>query len=51
MPTTPLTDLAATAGLRAFQEGASRIPGNLVLPLARAARRRMRARPAVQAAS
>ena len=51
VPTTPLTDLAATAGLRAFQEGASRIPGHLMLPVARAARRRMRARPATQAAS
>jgi uncharacterized protein (DUF2236 family) len=42
MPGTPLTDLAATAGLRAFQETASRLPGQvLLLPAARAAQRRM----------
>jgi uncharacterized protein (DUF2236 family) len=47
VPDTPLTDLAATAGLRAFQEGASRIPGQLLLPAARAASRRLRARQPV----
>lgn len=45
VPATPLTDLAATAGLRAFQESTSRIPGHLLLPAARAARR-LRPRPA-----
>lgn len=46
LPATPLTDAAATAGLHAFQQGASRIPGQLLLPAARAARRRMQARSA-----
>ena len=44
VPSTPLTDLAATAGLRAFQEGATRIPGQLLLPVVR---RMQAARPAV----
>ncbi|MGE5136186.1 MAG: oxygenase MpaB family protein [Gemmatimonadota bacterium] len=49
VPSTPLTDLAATAGLRAFQESASRIPAQLLLPALRAARRGQAARPAVPA--
>lgn len=45
-PGSPLTDVAATAGLRAFQEAGRRIPGQL-LPAARAVDRRLRARQAV----
>lgn len=49
MPGSPLTDLGATVGLRAFQEAATRIPGQYLLPAARAAQRRMRAaNPAVR---
>lgn len=40
MPGSPLTDLAATAGLRTFQETASRVPAHLLLPAVRLARRR-----------
>jgi uncharacterized protein (DUF2236 family) len=47
VPSTPLTDLAATAGLRAFHQSAR----HLLVPAARAARRRLGARPAAQAAS
>lgn len=51
MPGSPLTDLAATAGLRAFQEGASRIPAQLLLPAARVARRRLPGRASGPAAT
>ncbi|MDR0344653.1 MAG: DUF2236 domain-containing protein [Nocardiopsaceae bacterium] len=43
-PGSPLTDVAATAGLRAFQEAGRRVPGQLLLPAARAAHRLIRAR-------
>ena len=43
MPGSPLTDLGATVGLRTFQETATRLPGQVLLPAARLARRRMRA--------
>ena len=43
-PGSPLTDLAATASLRAFQETGSRVPGQLLLPAARAARQLIRER-------
>lgn len=45
-----LTDVAATAGLRAVQEAGRRVPGQLLLPAARAAYRRSRAREAECAA-
>jgi uncharacterized protein (DUF2236 family) len=41
LPGSPLTDLGATAALRAFQEGFSRVPGQLLPPAARAARHRL----------
>jgi uncharacterized protein (DUF2236 family) len=45
-PGSPLTDLAATAGLRALREGVNRVPGDLfILPAARAARARIRSGP------
>jgi uncharacterized protein (DUF2236 family) len=44
IPASPLTDLAATAGLRALREGTRGVPGKLlVLPAARAASARVRA--------
>lgn len=50
MPGSPLTDLAATAGLRAFQEAATRGGGQLLLPAARAASRLRRVLDAITAA-
>jgi uncharacterized protein (DUF2236 family) len=47
LPGSPLTDLGATAGLRAFRETAAR--GQSLLPVARAARRAMRTRSAAAA--
>ncbi len=51
VPTTPLADLAATAGLRAVQEGVTRIPWPLPAPpLVREAQERVRAYQRARAA-
>jgi len=51
VPATPAADIAATAALRALRQGTTGVTGRvLVLPAAKAARQRARARRQVPAA-